>query len=376
MPGCDWIQSNDFEAAAPLRFAMVCPMLRRLSASLVTTTLLLLALTGCPSSDADANAGTSGPTACSSYVDAIAERETRCFSKEVSATSRARREELCEKTLGAPGVVNGSVALARCVEEIRSTDCDATPACEVSPGELPGGAACGVDAQCQSASCVKSGSNTCGVCAERAPVGAPCDRLECVEGARCVLLPDNATKCVALTIREAGESCMEETVTCGKGLRCVTDESSTSKATCLPLGEAGAACEESTACADGLRCIRLKCAAPLAEGTPCIVVRNECEVGLACDQTERTCKKIVKVDAGEACDDLTRRCARGTCLGSSITGDERNVVVTSGTCVEPLPDGATCTERGAPGHTESLPCEEPAACIAGKCTVPDPSQCK
>ncbi|MBN9167451.1 MAG: hypothetical protein J0I07_41365, partial [Myxococcales bacterium] len=47
----------------------------------------------------------------------------------------------------------------------------------------------------------------------------------CVEGSRCVLLPGNETQCVALTIRKAGESCLEETSACDKGLRCVTDES-------------------------------------------------------------------------------------------------------------------------------------------------------
>src|SRR5689334_2878615 len=103
---------------------MVCPMLRPLSASLVTSTLLLLALPGCPSSDADTNTGEHAPTACASYSAALAERNTRCLSKELSATSRARYEELCEKTLAAPGVVDGSAALARCADAIRSTDCD------------------------------------------------------------------------------------------------------------------------------------------------------------------------------------------------------------------------------------------------------------
>lgn len=348
-------------------------MMRPLTASLATGILLLVALTGCPGSDENASPSS---TACSSYFDALAERSARCSSKEMSATSRARHDQLCEKALAAPGVVDGTAALARCADAMRSTDCDKTPECEVDPGELPGGAACGVDAQCQGASCVKSGSDACGLCAQLAPVGAPCDRLECVEGSRCVLLPGNETQCVALTIRKAGESCLEETAACDKGLRCVTDESTPSKATCVPLGEVEAACETSAECANDLRCIRLKCAAPVAEGLPCIIVRNECEVGLACDGTERTCKKVVKVNAGEACDELTRRCAQGTCLGSSITGDERNAVVKAGTCVEPLPEGAACKERGAPGYAESPPCEEFTACIAGKCTVPDPSLCK
>ena len=351
-------------------------MMRPLTASIATGTLLLLALTGCPGSD-ESESPSSTNKVCSTYFDAFAERNARCFSKEVSATSRARYEELCAKTLAAPGVVNGSAALARCADVMRSTDCDRTPECEVDPGELPGGASCVVDAQCQSASCVKSDSAACGVCAELAPVGAPCDKLECVKGSRCVLLPDNDTKCVAFTIRKAGESCLEETVACDKGLRCVTDESSPPKATCLPSGEEGAACEESTECADDLRCIRLKCGKPVAEDMPCIVVRNECEVGLGCDKDERLCKKLVKVNLGEACDELTRWCAQGTCRGNSITsGNDRNVIITSGRCVETLPDGAACTERGAPGHTESAVCDDFATCIAGKCTVPDPSQCK
>lgn len=354
--------------------------MRPLFASLA---LSLVALTGCPGSDANPSASSPSPdasspsTVCSSYLDALAERSARCQAKEMSATSRARHEQLCEMRLAAPGVVDGSAALARCADTMRSTDCDREPKCEVDPGELPGGAACGVDAQCKSASCLKSGSDTCGVCEERAAVGSPCDRLECVEGARCVPLPGNETKCVAFTIAKAGESCLQETVACDKGLRCLSDESSPqAKATCLALGAGGAACVESTDCTDGLRCIRDECAAPLAEDMPCIIVRDECKVGLACDTTARTCQKIVKVDAGEACDELTRRCAQGTCLGNSITGDIRNVVVKSGTCVETLPDGATCTERGAPGHTERPPCDELAACVAGKCTVPDPSQCK
>lgn len=357
---------------------MVLPMMRLLRASLATSPLLLLALTGCPSTATNAGDGAeeAGATACATYAEALAERSARCSSTEASAASRARYEELCEKTLGAPGVVDGGAAVTRCADALRSTDCDATPACAASPGELAGGAACGVDAQCQSASCVKTGSGACGVCAERAAVGAPCDRLECVEGARCVLLSGNETRCVELTIRATGESCLEETVACAEGLRCTSDESSPPKATCAPLGGPEAACEETSDCASGLRCIRRECAAPLAEAAPCIVVRNECEVGLACDQTERTCKKIVQAGVGEACDDLTRRCARGACLGASITGDERNVVITSGTCVEPLPDGAACKERGAPGHAESPPCEEPALCVAGACTLPDPSQCK
>ncbi|MBX3223027.1 MAG: hypothetical protein KF795_21120 [Labilithrix sp.] len=352
-------------------------MIRPLTVSLATVTVSLLALTGCPSSVTIASEieNESAPrSACSVYLDALVERDARCSSREMSAASRARYEQLCENNLAAPGVVDGSASLARCADATRSTACDREPECEVDPGELPGGAACGIDAQCQSASCVKSGSDSCGTCAEHAPVGAPCDRLECVEGSRCVLLPGGETKCVALSIRKAGESCLEETSACDKGLRCVTDESA--KATCLPLGEAGAACEENTACADGLRCIRLKCAAPLAEGVPCLVVRDECEVGLGCDRTERTCRKIVDVAAGAACDPLTRRCAQGICQGSSITGDERNAVITPGTCVEPLADGAACKERGAPGHAESPPCDAPAACIAGKCALPDPSQCK
>ncbi len=331
---------------------------------------LFLLLAACSGSDGSEGGG----GACAEYANALVSYAERCSDGAASlGYERARFEAACARALAAPGVTNLAGQIAACSKKISSaTSCDGEElSCEdLTGGTLEDGAACADGYQCKGGACLTEANSNCGKCAARAPIGGKCTRSsDCVEGASCNATSDTG-KCVAIKIAKAGEECFgsgDEDVRCDKGLRC---SFGAGKATCKAPGGAGSDCTSRSDCSGDLRCVDKKCATGLGEGAACSGF-DECAKGLDCG-TDKKCARIVYVKAGETCD-LTHRCERGSCKGSSITGNPDGIEVTPGKCVDPLPDGAACTVDGpedAPG------CDVFADCTGGKCTLVDPAQCK
>lgn len=344
------------------------------SGGVVTSVLLLLA--ACDGGAGGANGGGGGGGACAEYVNAVAAYFTRCGdgAPETFTHGRDRLEAACSRALNAPGTTNMAAQVTACAQAVSAASCEAASDinCEFTGGTLDDGAACGEHYQCKGGSCETEANTNCGKCAPRVAVGASCTRSSrCVEGAECLVESGESGKCVTVKIANAGESCAnepDEIVECDKGLYCAFG---TAEPTCIAPGGAGASCESRAGCQADLKCIDGKCAAGLAEGAECTF--DECGAGLGCG-TDKKCARIIVAQAGEDCDAL-RRCARGSCRGVSVTtGADGAPEIKPGKCVDPLPDGADCSENDA--DEDAVPCDLFAECVAGKCTVVDPGQCK
>ena len=340
---------------------------------------LLVVLAACDGgSSGGENGGGGGSGACAEYVNALVAYADRCGDVPVPAltNTRDRLQAACARALTAPGATNVAGQVSACARAISSATCGgmADADCELTGGTLEDGAACGESYQCKSGACKTEPSSSCGKCAPRAAIGEPCTgdgSYECVDGAECLSDSSSGGKCVAVKIAKAGEACSApgEIVRCETGLECSFEGNTP---VCTAPGGAGADCDSSGDCQSDLRCIANKCAAPLAAGAECKF--DECGKGLGCS-TEKKCAPYVAMKAGEACD-LTRVCERGHCAGLQFgPGSEPGeLAVVPGKCVDPLPDGAACTDDDEDDNAAR--CDIFAECIGGKCTPADPAQCK
>jgi hypothetical protein len=360
-------------------------MNRHIATGLAASSILLFVLTGCPGSGGSSSGTGGGGGVCSDYFNALIAYSDRCQGTTGSIESvRGRFEDICGKALGAPGASNLSGQIASCSSTISTLTCGEDLDCVEGAGEFADGTACGEGYQCKSSFCKKADSEaTCGTCAARVAIDAPCaggSSNECVENARCVTSSSTGGACRAIKLAKAGEPCSSSTgtevVECDKGLNCFFTPGGATGASSpvcrAPAGD-GQDCSSRSDCTTGLTCVKNKCGQPLAEGAACESISgSECAKGFGCD---KTCKRIVKVKAGEECD-LVRQCERGNCRGQSFTSGPTGTTFTPGKCTDPLPDGAACTKRGADDKEPPASCDVFAECIAGKCTVPDPASCK
>ena len=354
------------------------PLTTRLTATVVSSALLLFTLVACPGSDD----GSASGTTCGDYLDVITAQLARCNtgSSGPSTHDRNRFLLLCTQALAAPGASNLGSQFQSCAQTLKTTcSLEGTTGCGTAVGTLANGTACGGSYQCQSGSCSIGEKATCGTCAARIAIGEACTLgAECVEGASCLFQSGQTGKCVPEKVAKAGESCAssdDATVTCGAGLTCSAAEPPTgsgpSTQTCAPLGAAGAACRDRYECEESLACTDGKCAPAVAAGGDCKL--DECANGLGCDSSTKKCTALVRVAAGQECD-LVHLCEQGNCSGMSFTTG----ALKPGKCVDPLPDGAACTsEDGSSQETTTTAyCDEYARCINGKCVFQNPADCK
>lgn len=192
------------------------------------------------------------------------------------AACEAGEQQICERDVDVPGVVDGRKQIEACTEFLRPRSCPGGATAlfcgpRIQRGTLADGSSCIYDEQCEGGLCtLKSDTSDgiivpgCGRCARRAELSDPCS--------------DASDRCdvVSTTLRSSGLVC---DVTAG---RCVAR---------LP---AGATCTFADACDTGLGCMDGKCTPTLAgsrfrllpSGAPCNVEPNTfCSGGEWCKRT-------------------------------------------------------------------------------------------
>jgi hypothetical protein len=206
--------------------------------------------------------------------------------------------------------------LVACAHAREAGGCDSLlmdpPACVPPPGNLPTGATCRTDSQCQGRYCDRANSGPCGTCAERGAAGAECHLWNyCEPGLIC-----GNSRCV--TPVNIGEACPN-----GFG--------------CLPVTQA---------CVDG------RCAVAPREGEHC---SSSCDSSKPLSCVGGICA-VNPVASGELCN------MPGDCPPGNV-------------CV-PEPPVRRCTplrEDGQPCGTGYSFCRHPATCVDGVCTLPTSS---
>lgn len=292
--------------------------------------LFVLAACSQPAPDA-ADLGTVDPriAACAAVAKAQCARLAACSPYQLAvaypseARCAARVAALCEQRAALPGSRRSAATLTACAADLAALPCadvlggpNLLPSSCLPPGELPSGAGCQDDGQCQSVRC--KSSNGCGACAARYSLGFSCqDDAECTLGLRCSAL------CVRPGARDAA---------CGPGAPC----------------QAGLSCQAGT-CVEAAA-LRAPCTGP---GT------CDGSLGLFCGQDFK-CAATAIASLGEPCGMVAGSpavCgAAGGCFGSA--GAQR--------CAAAAADGAACAIQTGPL------CQTGATCL-GTCAVLPPA---
>ena len=233
--------------------------------------------------------------------------------------------------IGANGSNLTADQLEACAKALPATTCadvlgrSLPAACHGPAGTLADGAPCADDSQCLNKKCKSSGPNTtCGTC------GSPA-----AAGGACVASDD-----------------------CADGLACASS-------VCVVFGATGSTCDAAHPCNSTLACVAGKCGPPQAAGAAC-KDSSECDQlhGIICDG--KKCSQLSLVAAPTTCGLINGAytlCSGGaSCTGIMQTG--------MGTCTAAPQDGTACEVDGG------AKCEDPAKCVNGKCTAPDPVTCK
>lgn len=281
---------------------------------------------------------TSPESACAGLVQAVCGRLEECFPIAIRASykdvaqCKERQTSSCLKIFNAPGSTVTPEKADACTSGYNALSCEALlagsspEACRFA-GTLTDGTPCGDGAQCTGRNCRKTGGNTCGACSTRGAAGATC---------------------------QASGDCLDE-LTCAGGK-------------CVAPAKAGAACSTNQPCEASLRCANGTCAQPLAAGTTCESGANDaCDrlKGFFCDPTAKVCKEVKFANAGEACG-----LVNGTFVACAAAGHCKTGANGQGTCQAAAADGQPCDTKNGPS------CIEPADCVNGVCTLPDPAACK
>jgi hypothetical protein len=201
-------------------------------------------------------------------------------------------------------------------------------------GPISGGKACGLNDQCETDVCYRTGGGLCGTCLPGVGLGQPCNPLAtvCTRGLVC------GSKSSCVTLVGVNAHCdLGATSACVAGTDCVIGDAGATSGTCLTEGTLGNPCD------------------PGGVGAP------KCNIpwGYYCDAT-RHCAAITYVETSQPCAALGTVCTNGAAC-------------VKGTCQPSIPVGDACTLAGNPG------CVAPAQCVTtgmgaqGTCTMPDPS---
>jgi hypothetical protein len=274
--------------------------------------------------------------ACGALADAFCGQLGTCAPALLTliygdAPTCALRQKLdCAGTSTAPGVTAVASDVSTCADNLTTAACGgffaALEGCTVSPGTFPAGAACGVDAQCQSTHCRRD-SGSCGTCAATVPAGA---------------------------------SCSDDPGGCEPGTACDTRKICSSRIATGGSCAGGQRCETPYVCGEGV------CVDGGAPGADCGAQKLACDpLHGRCDPTSSKCVPLGFALAGEGCGLLGGKAVFCSGLG---TCDIRSGS-TNGTCIASAADGESC---GASGPS----CMPPATCVGGTCAVESPATCK
>ncbi len=230
--------------------------------------------------------------ACASVAAAYCEALARCNPHWLAIdfpnqTSCAERMALgCARSASASGSGGLVTDLDPCLTPLAS-GCEALvpgtlPTCAFVPGTAAPGAACEVDGQCTSLRCV-IGKDGCGVCAKSPATAKPCENgprkdegrrvgATCKDGACAHALglqcETSTTRCAAIPLRAAGESCDMTGVMSGRLSECADghckNRNDMGAGTCAAFADDGAACDswEGPPCRAPARCIAGRCRVP------------------------------------------------------------------------------------------------------------------
>jgi hypothetical protein len=287
-----------------------------------------------------------GPTidqACTDAANAVCQRYQGCSAALISfaygdiASCQTRAALQCKTRLASPDQGNSPSNIEGCVAKVPQISCqnlysgDVPSECLPPAGARAAGAACGDDAQCQSAFCAVDTDRVCGTCQTAPAAGAPC------AGGRC-----------------------------GPGFVCNTQTK------CVRPGAVSSACDGASPCTFGLACFKGKCVAAPGDGAPCDplgATNPTCDFtqALYCDVSSHACRQAPFGKAGDACglvDNAYRACIGTTyCNATTALG--------KGTCQPKAADGAACSTDVSAG----APCLAPAVCNGGTCVIGDPATC-
>jgi hypothetical protein len=243
-------------------------------------------------------------------------------------TCVARREQDCERELGAPGTDRTFTGEALCQYAFAFGDCakvmtDQIPACQIQ-GSRDSGASCTYNSQCKSGNCYLTTDQACGTCADLVAAGGDCSRGNCGSGLIC------NSKNVCIVPGATGDACSADQP-CDR-----TTYFCTPAGICAPMEETvGAACEPSVGC--------------------------NLWKGFLCASKTSTCVSVRLAGSGEQC---------GAISGEVVTCAANWSCPSTGTCPSFANDGEACgTAAGG------IFCLAPARCVTGRCTLPDPTAC-
>jgi hypothetical protein len=252
-----------------------------------------------------------------------------------SASCAARFKINCASSFSATGTSATPERTQQCARDARAATCEdllgrnSPESCRTVAGTLEDGAVCGHDAQCKNKLCRVAKDSTCGACSSLGAAGAACERAE----------------------------------DCDNGLTCVDSK-------CIAYGKTGHACSATQPCLPTLACNNGVCAAPLAAGGACTfkLGENPCDAakGLYCHPKSNVCAAIETAAAGGTCE-LSLEKITACTAGSQCKIAKGS---TTGPCVAPAADGASCNDENGPK------CIAPARCTGGVCTIADPAKCK
>jgi hypothetical protein len=277
--------------------------------------------------------------ACSQVSQALCDALNGCapilvqilYGDEATCVSRSLLT--CMTDQSAPGVTRTASDLVTCAKAAATVACaDALSgnfpaACDVKPGMVINGMACGTDLQCQSTYCNKT--DTCGVCGPRQAAGGACTATAgCMKGLVCA----NAM-CVAPATM--GKPCNLPNQPCRSDLYCTSPNGSGS------------------------------CAAKIAGGGPCMDNPSDaCDFSKAavCNRlaNPNVCVTIKVAKPGDACSlASTTGCVGGV--------DPCSNLLLGGLCANPAQDGEACGGNSV--------CVPPATCVNKICRLPSSSNC-
>jgi hypothetical protein len=249
-------------------------------------------------------------------------------------TCVARQKVSCMDDQSVVGTTRAPADIVACAQAGATATCPdllagKLPAeCQLKPGVLVNGRACGSDWQCQSTYCNKHGLQ-CGTCGPRAAAGADCaDSDGCQTGLVCA------------------------------GSRCVTP------------GVVGGACDATIQpCRSDLYCTpAATCAKRVGVGGSCADSSDACAItqGVACNGLNHVCEKVAVAAGGAACGivdrTLTLCVALDPCVGATLTAP--------GVCADPAGDGEACGKSASNRN-----CLSPATCDMDVCRLPSTPSC-
>jgi hypothetical protein len=300
------------------------------------------------SGDAGIDAPLTAAEACGQLAGAICDAVDGCAHVYMQllygdkTTCISRQQLSCMDDQMVSGTNNTPAIAASCAQAIHTATCadllasKIPAACQIQPGTVANGLACGSSWQCQSTHCEKNGQQ-CGICGPRAAAGGTC------------------------TVDDG----------CQVGMVCASGK-------CVTPGELGAGCDATHPCRGNLYCpgtdattTNPTCAHKLGATASCATTADACDLAgqhVACNPFTKVCVDVGVAQGGQACGNVN-----GTftvcvdfddCAGATLT--------VAGTCAAPAMDGEFCGANKNPGHN----CIPPATCdSSGVCRLPSSTSC-